>query len=287
MENKWNSKIVGDGGVLKVPIGYRFLPSDVQLLSCYLIPKNLRHVLPADIIPTIDVFQTNPWDLPGDSREKRYFFCERGSKVNRYKLVTSSSYWKATGKQQIIWSNEQQSGPVPIDDRRKAIGLKRKLTFCPGRRNLAPHPAAIPGSATTHEWVIWEYRMATSINNRPNSDENVVEEVGDWMVCAISFEEKKKPIKNNGTRVQRRKKTINEMENVGDGNVIDCHHHPLMRSTLCCDWYWQSNNFVTQNNYETTLSPDQSSTASSCSTMTLTSGKVLLSDDEATSTSLD
>lgn len=50
---------------LKLPIGFRFRPTDVELLVHYVRRKVLSLPLPAAIVPEFDVFQFNPWDLPG------------------------------------------------------------------------------------------------------------------------------------------------------------------------------------------------------------------------------
>ena len=52
-------------GGIKLPIGYRFHPTDEELLVHYLKRKVLALPLPALVIPEFDVFQTHPWGLPG------------------------------------------------------------------------------------------------------------------------------------------------------------------------------------------------------------------------------
>lgn len=55
---------VTNGG-LKLPIGYRFCPTDEEVLLHYLKKKVHAMPLPASVIPEFDVFQTDPWCLPG------------------------------------------------------------------------------------------------------------------------------------------------------------------------------------------------------------------------------
>uniref|UniRef100_A0A453GDM7 NAC domain-containing protein n=1 Tax=Aegilops tauschii subsp. strangulata TaxID=200361 RepID=A0A453GDM7_AEGTS len=52
----------GQGGL---PIGFRFRPTDEELLLHYLRRKALSCPLPADIIPVADLARLHPWDLPG------------------------------------------------------------------------------------------------------------------------------------------------------------------------------------------------------------------------------
>ena len=54
-------------GGIKLPIGFRFRPTDEELLVHYLRRKVLAVPLPASVIPELDVFGTDPWGLPGKS----------------------------------------------------------------------------------------------------------------------------------------------------------------------------------------------------------------------------
>ncbi|KAE8730299.1 putative glycerophosphodiester phosphodiesterase [Hibiscus syriacus] len=65
-------------GVVKMPIGYRFRPTDEELEVHYLKRKALNLPLPASVIPEFDVMQTNiivniVW-VSGDVKENKYFF---------------------------------------------------------------------------------------------------------------------------------------------------------------------------------------------------------------------
>ena len=52
-------------GGFKLPIGYRFHPTDEELVVHYLKRKVFSIPFPASVIPEFDVFQTDPWGLPG------------------------------------------------------------------------------------------------------------------------------------------------------------------------------------------------------------------------------
>ncbi|XP_028077395.1 NAC domain-containing protein 83-like [Camellia sinensis] len=86
-----------DGMMMKLPIGFRFHPTDEELVVHYLNRKIHSFPLPASVIPDLDG--------SGDSKEKRYFFCKRSKKnVNKCKGITGSGYWKAMGKEKYIIS---------------------------------------------------------------------------------------------------------------------------------------------------------------------------------------
>lgn len=53
-------------GVLKLPPGFRFHPTDEELVIQYLRRRALSIPLPAAIISDIDISKHDPWDLPGE-----------------------------------------------------------------------------------------------------------------------------------------------------------------------------------------------------------------------------
>ncbi|RRT58953.1 hypothetical protein B296_00043261 [Ensete ventricosum] len=108
-------------GALRLPPGFRFHPSDEELVVQYLKRKVFCCPLPASIIPDIDLRKHDPWNLPGGCEGERYFFNLRkhrypyGKRSNR---AASSGYWKATGKDKQI---------VAASGCNQVVGIKKSM----------------------------------------------------------------------------------------------------------------------------------------------------------------
>ncbi|CAI0396847.1 unnamed protein product [Linum tenue] len=177
------SPVAVNGGV-KLPIGYRFRPTEEELIVHYLKRKVFGLPLPASVIPELDVFHSHPSTLPGNSREKRYFFCKReasGGDDNGEKngVVDSScgrGYWKHTGKDRHMIL----SAPSPSFNC-QLVGMRRSLVF---RR----HKKA--SANLNNQWVVHEFSLL-GLATIPFTNQVTKVKLGDWVLCTV-FERKKK-----------------------------------------------------------------------------------------------
>ncbi|KAF2322933.1 hypothetical protein GH714_032167 [Hevea brasiliensis] len=133
------SNLLVNGG-MKLPIGYRFHPTDEELLLHYLRRKVFGVPLPASVIPELDVFQADPWSLPGNLKEKRYFFGRNWGmtvKTDARKLLVRllEAYWQG---RQIVASFSNH-----------VIGMKKTLIFREGKHS----------NDSTTQWIMHEYAL--------------------------------------------------------------------------------------------------------------------------------
>ncbi|EPS69041.1 hypothetical protein M569_05727, partial [Genlisea aurea] len=146
-----------------LPPGYRFHPTDEEIIVEYLTKKAIDRRFTAVAIGEADLNKCEPWDLPkkGKMGEKEWFFFFQrdrkyptGTRTNR---ATTSGYWKATGKDKEIFKR-----------RNCLVGMKKTLVFYRGR---AP-------KGEKSDWVMHEYRLEGDIDlSRIDKDE--------WVVCKV------------------------------------------------------------------------------------------------------
>lgn len=164
--------------ILDLPPGFRFHPTDEEIITHYLTDKVMNSRFSASAIAEVDLNKNEPWDLPSKAKmgeKEYYFFCQRdrkyptGMRTNR---ATEAGYWKATGKDKEIFKGK---GCL--------VGMKKTLVFYKGR--------APKGEKTN--WVMHEYRLEGkySYYNLPKTAKD------EWVVCRIFHKNsgiKKNPI---------------------------------------------------------------------------------------------
>ncbi|XP_077210554.1 protein CUP-SHAPED COTYLEDON 2-like [Tasmannia lanceolata] len=151
----------------QLPPGFRFHPTDEELITYYLMKKVIDSNFTGRAIAEVDLNKCEPWELPEKAKmgEKEwYFFSLRDRKYPtglRTNRATEAGYWKATGKDREIYSSRTGS----------LVGMKKTLVFYKGR---AP-------KGEKSNWVMHEYRLEGKFSyhylSRSSRDEWVVSRV--------------------------------------------------------------------------------------------------------------
>ncbi|KAJ0725862.1 putative transcription factor NAM family [Helianthus annuus] len=156
-----------NNGDSQLPPGFRFHPTDEELITCYLLHKVLDGNFTCRAIADVDLNKCEPWELPQKAKmgEKEwYFFSLRDRKYPtglRTNRATNAGYWKATGKDREIYSSKTSA----------LVGMKKTLVFYRGR---AP-------KGEKSNWVMHEYRLegkfAYHFLTKNSKDEQVISRV--------------------------------------------------------------------------------------------------------------
>ncbi|KAM0964977.1 hypothetical protein ACFX13_021352 [Malus domestica] len=160
--------------------GFRFHPTDEELVGFYLKRKVQQRPLSIELIKQLDIYKFDPWDLPklAASGEKEwYFYCPRDRKYRnstRPNRVTGAGFWKATGTDRPIYSSEGACSSS------KCIGLKKSLVFYKGR--------AAKGVKT--DWMMHEFRLPSLTDSLPPKRsssfmDKTIPANDSWAICRI------------------------------------------------------------------------------------------------------
>ncbi|XP_011627853.1 NAC transcription factor 32 [Amborella trichopoda] len=131
-----------------LPPGFRFVPTEEELVSHYLKNKVSETRSPnfnPDIIRELDIYNHEPFDLLGmasfPNENQLFFFAERTAPIFSRKVrVTGGGYWKVVGRKRPV-----------VSGREGVVGFKTTLVFHKGR---APN-----GEKT--DWRMKEYVLAS------------------------------------------------------------------------------------------------------------------------------
>ncbi|XP_073269044.1 protein CUP-SHAPED COTYLEDON 1-like [Primulina huaijiensis] len=146
-----------------LPPGFRFHPTDEELITCYLSNKVSDFEFATRAIADVDFNKCEPWDLPAKAsmgEKEWYFFSLRDRKYPtglRTNRATEAGYWKTTGKDKEIFRGVDGA----------LVGMKKTLVFYRGR--------APKGEKTN--WVMHEYRLESKHALKPTKEE--------WVVCRV------------------------------------------------------------------------------------------------------
>ncbi|XP_039003890.1 NAC domain-containing protein 37-like [Hibiscus syriacus] len=146
-----------------VPPGFRFHPTDEELVGYYLRKKVASQKIDLDVIRDIDLYRIEPSDLQDrcrigyEEQKEWYFFSHKDKKYptgTRTNRATMAGFWKATGRDKAVYDNKS-----------KLIGMRKTLVFYKGR---APN-------GQKSDWIMHEYRLESDDNGPPQEE--------GWVVC--------------------------------------------------------------------------------------------------------
>ncbi|XP_011039663.1 PREDICTED: NAC domain-containing protein 86-like isoform X3 [Populus euphratica] len=170
-------------------VGYRFHPTNEELVCNYLKPKILGDdVEDLSIMPVVHVCKHEPSELPDKSNIKSkdavwYFFCPRDFKYlnsGRYNRRTKLGFWKPTGK--IL--------KIRFTGTKKVIGTRKTLVF---------YTKACPKPIRTG-WIMHEYEYSSDLS--PCNQ-------GGYVLCKL----KKKPeVRTNKSEPNHHMVSISDFE---------------------------------------------------------------------------
>ncbi|KAK9170634.1 hypothetical protein Syun_002774 [Stephania yunnanensis] len=200
-----------DNNCIDLPPGFRFHPTDEEIITHYLLEKVLNSSFSATAVGEVDLNKCEPWDLPRKAKmgEKEwYFFCLRDRKYPsgiRTNRATEAGYWKATGKDREIFKGKDC-----------LVGMKKTLVFYRGR--------APKGEKTN--WVMNEYRLDGKLSSHHHALPNTAMEA--WVVCKVFH--KRTQVDNNSSSSNTATLYLPRMNSFEDDDDDDYRGRQLLDS---------------------------------------------------------
>ncbi|CAH9082026.1 unnamed protein product [Cuscuta europaea] len=124
-----------------LPPGFRFTPTDEELVGHFLHRKAALLPCHPDVIPDLNLHSFDPWHLQGKAMaegKKWYFYSRRSSS-----RMTENGFWKPVGVDEPIFSSSGTAGDK--------VGMKKCYAFYVGEQT--------EGAIKT-DWVMHEYRLS-------------------------------------------------------------------------------------------------------------------------------
>ncbi|XP_047336620.1 NAC domain-containing protein 104-like [Impatiens glandulifera] len=154
---------------INLPPGFRFYPTDEELVVHFLHRKVTLLPCHPDVIPDLDLYPYDPWELDGKAMvegDKWFYYSRRTNK-----RITGNGYWKPLGVDEQIFSTAN-----------KLVGLKKYYVFYMGK----------PPSGSKTNWVMQEYKLPDSIGSTSSSASRSTSrrpkfkaDFTKWVICRV------------------------------------------------------------------------------------------------------
>ncbi|KAJ4836573.1 hypothetical protein Tsubulata_035498 [Turnera subulata] len=146
---------------VNLPPGFRFYPSDEELVVHFLHRKAALLPCHPDVIPDLDLYPYDPWQLDGKAlaEGKQWYFYSRRTQ-NR---ITENGFWKPMGIDEPVLTNAN-----------KKVGMKKYLVF-------------YLGEGIKTNWIMEEYRLpdSGSSSSRSSKAKGRSKDHSKWVICRV------------------------------------------------------------------------------------------------------
>ncbi|XP_010546353.1 PREDICTED: NAC domain-containing protein 104 [Tarenaya hassleriana] len=171
----------GYGSNGNLPPGFRFYPTDEELVVHFLHRKASLLPCHPDVIPDLDLYPYDPWDLPGKAMgEGRQWYYYSRKTQNR---ETRNGYWRSM----------EMDEPIFTSSGNRKVGVKKYLTFY-----LGDSPTS---------WLMQEYSLPDSSSGRSSSKRGIRSsgsshrtDYGKWVLCRV-YEQNSNEEDDDGTEL--------------------------------------------------------------------------------------
>ncbi|KAF4348335.1 NAC domain-containing protein 104 [Cannabis sativa] len=164
---------------VNLPPGFRFYPTDEELVVHFLHRKVSLLPCHPDVIPDLELYPYDPWELDGKAlgEDNKWYFYSRKTQ-NR---VTRNGYWKALGIEESVNNNTTY----------KKVGTKKYFVFyvgdLPNNNNNNSSSPAIKTNWIMHEFHLSDSASASTSSTRSSSKRRSSNKIdySKWVLCRV------------------------------------------------------------------------------------------------------
>ncbi|KAK8450153.1 hypothetical protein SEVIR_7G317200v4 [Setaria viridis] len=195
-----------------LPAGFRFHPTDEELIVHYLMNQASSLPCPVPIIAEVNIYQCNPWDLPGslitlaelysDSSNPIIVYTNKVQFLNLTKFSPYMFAFRLFSAKALFGENEwyffsprDRKYPNGARPNRaagsgywKATGTDKAILSTPTSENIGVKKALVfyggkPPKGTKTDWIMHEYRLTGA--NKTTKRRGSSMRLDDWVLCRI------------------------------------------------------------------------------------------------------
>ncbi|XP_050379649.1 NAC domain-containing protein 41-like [Argentina anserina] len=157
---------------LRLPVGYRFVPTEQELLLSYLYNKVIGAPLPCNVVMECDLYgEEEAWKelFQQTDESSLYFFTElkkKNDNDSRIARMTSSgsATWKNQSEKPIHYDNHNNvadgvGGHDEGKNQKTVIGFKRTFSYT-SKKEGSTSSSSSTNKAKGGGWVMHEFRLA-------------------------------------------------------------------------------------------------------------------------------
>ncbi|XP_038682691.1 NAC domain-containing protein 37-like [Tripterygium wilfordii] len=162
---------------IMLPLGYRFVPEDHELILFFLHKKILDRKISVNIIRDIDLYNHDPHELSEDEfkhgrmNNEAYYFTQIDPEYttkSSQRRSTKSGFWRTIEEDEEIVHEEE------------VIGFKKTLVF---------HWRSNERRDWSSPWLMHEYRVNPESSQIESLDETAREKMDRYVLCRIKLDE--------------------------------------------------------------------------------------------------
>ncbi|XP_060174383.1 NAC domain-containing protein 104-like [Lycium barbarum] len=198
-----------DNNNVNLPPGFRFSPSDEELIVHFLHRKSSLLPCHPDVIPDLHLHPYDPWDLDGKAMaggNKWYFYSRRTHETR----ITSNGYWQSLGVDETIWSSSNHN-----------VGMKKHYAFYMGE----------PPQGHKTNWLMQEYMQISdsspsasssrSSSSRRRSQTKI--DYNKWVICRV-YESNSNSDDNDGAELSCLDEVFLSLDDLDDDEISLPHN---------------------------------------------------------------